>query len=375
MENFQKRNKQIPKNNRIYMNIKTCMITGCAGFIGSHLLETCLKMGWYVYGVDKLSYCSHPLLMEKFKSEYPKQFKFEQIDINNITHIPELDIVFNICAESHVDNSIENSNEFLKSNINGVHNLLEIIRHKKIRPLFYQMSTDEVYGPAINGKSHTEEDNYNPSNPYSFSKASADLLVKSYYTTYRINYKIGRATNTYGIRQNPEKLIPKSCKNIFLNKQIPLHDYGTPSRIWLHVNDCVDGILKIVEGGNINEIYNISGNIEISNLEIVKKILKLMGNSTDYYVRKYNIEIDRLVCSPQGEISAQNGILSVYKKTGESYVSNMWKVCDFSCTRDGQDVRYSLDDSKLRSLGWKNKCELDKELPNIVKYYQNNFIW
>src|ERR1035437_4865475 len=177
-------------------NIKTCIITGCAGFIGSHLTETCLSRGWYVYGVDKLApFCSHPEFMTELKEKYPSNFKFEHIDINNIQRLPDIDILFNICAESHVDNSIENCNEFIKSNVLGVHHLLELIRVKNKRPLFYQLSTDEVYGDKEN-VAHTEENNYNPSNPYSFSKASADRLIKSFYRTYGINYKIGRATNT-----------------------------------------------------------------------------------------------------------------------------------------------------------------------------------
>jgi dTDP-glucose 4,6-dehydratase len=339
-------------------NIKVCMITGCAGFIGSHLTKKCLEMGWFVYGVDKLSYCSYPDLMDEFEKEYPRQFKFDHKDINDIKHLPELDIVFNICAESHVDNSIEDSDEFLRSNINGVHNLLEIIRHKKIRPLFYQMSTDEIYGDVMSGQSHIETDNYNPSNPYSFSKASADLLVKSFARTYGIKYKIGRATNTWGIRQNTEKLIPKTCKNLLLGKPIPLHNYGTPVRTWLHVNDCVNGILTIVKNGKENEIYNIGGNMELPNYKIVAEITKLFNKEDDF---SYNIEnalphnfkpsIDALIGFPNSEI------------------------CDFSYSRDGQDVRYSLDDTKLKALGWKPTCDFDTELRLVVDYYKDNFIW
>ena len=346
---------------------KVCMITGCAGFIGSHLTKKCLNMGWYVYGIDKLSYCSYPNLMKEFEKEFPQQFKFEHIDINDITHIPDLDVLFNICSESHVDNSIENSDEFIKSNITGVHNLLEIIRHKKIQPLFYQMSTDEIYGEASQTNSHKETDNYNPSNPYSFSKASADLLVKSFSRTYGIKYKIGRATNTWGIRQNSEKLIPKTCKNLMIGKKIPLHNYGLPIRTWLHVNDCVDGILKIVEEGNLNEIYNIGGDLEIENWKIVGKIARIMNVCPDY--PEFYVKVK----------TNNNSILATHNMQefcDTSYIdSNLEKICDFSYHRDGQDLRYSLDDSKLRKLGWSNKCKLDEELPSVVEYYRNNFIW
>lgn len=358
------------------------MITGCAGFIGSHLTEKCLAMGWYVYGVDKLSYCSYPKLMDEFKIKYNKQFKFEHKDINDIKHLPDLDILFNICAESHVDNSIENSNEFLKSNINGVHNLLEIIRHKKIRPLFYQMSTDEIYGDAIGIGSHVETDNYNPSNPYSFSKASADLLVKSYARTYDIKYKIGRATNTWGTRQNSEKLIPKTCRNLILGKKISLHNLGLPIRTWLHINDCVDGILTVVEKGKLNEIYNIAGDYEIENWRVVAKIAKILGIKG-----KHNIErkIDSQIPDSRVNIYGNNCILINYKDENGFFSfqskdnglnnNNMEEICDFSYTRSGQDVRYSIDSNKLKSLGWKITCEFDKELPSVIQYYRDNFIW
>jgi dTDP-glucose 4,6-dehydratase len=325
----------------------TCIITGCAGFIGSHLTEECLSRGWYVYGIDKLApFCSHPEFIVELEDKYPSQFKFECIDINNIRRIPDVDMILNICAESHVDNSIESCDEFIKSNILGVHHLLELIRVKNKRPLFYQMSTDEIYGDKITG-SHVEDDNYNPSNPYSFSKASADLLVKSFHRTYGIEYKIGRATNTWGTRQHSEKLIPKTCQYLQLGKKIPLHNHGTPTRTWLHVKDCVGGILTIVEHGGANEIYNIGGNIESPNWEIVKRIANLFGDTTDYFS----------------------------KEEGSMWKTNMEKICDFSYHREGQDIRYSLNDNKLRLLGWSNKCDLDKELPIVVNYYKNKFVW
>jgi len=357
-------------------NKKICIITGCAGFIGSHLTETCLNMGWYVYGIDKLSYCSFPELMTYFLEKYPNNFKFVHSDINNIKHLPEVDILFNICAESHVDNSIENSDEFIKSNVNGVHNLLEIIRHKKIRPLFYQMSTDEIYGDKSNG-SHTEEDNYNPSNPYSFSKASADLLVKSYNRTYGIQYKIGRATNTYGTRQNSEKLIPKTCKNLLIGKKIPLHNLGLPKRTWLNVNDCVNGILTIVEKGELNSVYNIGGNCEIENWRIVSKIANLLNINPPHENEFFYIPespYPPLMEPIPGEIKPSEKGYYVWVNF-PTPLTNMHNICEFSYHRDGQDVRYSLNDSKLRATGWTNKCDIDKELPSVVAYYRDKFVW
>jgi dTDP-glucose 4,6-dehydratase len=361
------------------INIKTCIITGCAGFIGSHLAEECLLRGIYVYGIDKLApFCSNPQLMKYLEEKYPQQFKFEHVDVNDIQRIPDVDVIFNICAESHVDNSIENCNEFLRSNINGVHNLLEIIRHKKIRPLFYQMSTDEIYGDVTGEQSHVETDNYNPSNPYSFSKASADLLVKSFARTYGIKYKIGRATNTWGMRQNTEKLIPKTCKNLLLNKKIPLHNYGLPVRTWLHINDCVDAILTIVSIGKENEIYNIAGNYEIENWKVVAKIANLL-NANPQKPTEFIYNDDGNFSFSSGELS--NTAVNIKHENGwfvygGGMVSNMGQICDFDYHRDGQDVKYSLNGNKLKlDTRWEPKCEFDKQLPSIVEYYKNNFIW
>lgn len=383
-------------------NIKTCIITGCAGFIGSHLTEKCLKMGWYVWGIDKLSYCSYPKLMDEFQKKYPNQFKFEHKDINDVKYIPDIDILFNICAESHVDNSIANSNEFVKSNVNGVHNLLELVKQKKYnRPLFYQMSTDECYGDIESG-SHTETSILSPSNPYSATKASADMLVMAYARTHNIFYKIGRATNTWGIRQHSEKLIPRVCKDIILEKPIPLHNFGTPKRTWLHVDDCVDGILTIVNHGKNNNIYNISGNFEIENWRITAKILNLFGKSPgkkEKMVKTTTIgsSISEGSCEiiaefPHSEVSANDyegkfalKYINKYEKDtfkfNHTIYTNLGKYndtmtyCDFGYIRQGQDVRYSLDDSKLKKCGWKPIKIFDEELLPVVEYYKSNFVW
>jgi dTDP-glucose 4,6-dehydratase len=323
------------------MNAKVVMITGCAGFIGSHLTEECLKRGWYVYGVDKLSYCSHPNLMKEFQSVYGQHFTFIHKDINNLDRLYDFDIILNLCAESHVDNAIENSDEFLRSNILGPHHLCELIRTKRKRPLFFQMSTDECLGDILEG-SHTEMDILNPSNPYSFSKASADLMVSAFNRTYGIQYQIVRATNNWGKRQNPEKLIPRMCKSLMLGKKMELHNMGTPYRMWLHVEDCVNGILTVIDKGNVNEIYNVSGGYEQQNIVTVKKIINC------WLKRDINTHISD---------------------------DEMKEYVDFNYSRPGQDVRYSLDDSKLRNLGWQPIKKFDETLPSVIDYYRDKFIW
>jgi dTDP-glucose 4,6-dehydratase len=250
----------------------------------------------------------------------------------------DCDYIINTAAETHVGNSIANSDDFITSNVNGVHKILELIknyRQENIKiPTLLHFSTDEVYGDIVDG-AHTESDLLKPSNPYSASKAAADMLVLAWGRTYNVPYIIVRPTNNYGIGQYVEKLIPKACKYLKLGRKIPLHNNGTPIRNWLHAEDTANAIITIIESGVKNEIYNIAGGFEQSNLTTVQKILTANG-------------ID---------------------------LSEFDKYVDLSCNRQGQDVRYSLDDTKLRSLGWSSVKQFDEELVNIVEYYKHRFIW
>jgi len=316
--------------------IKIVYITGCLGFIGSYVTRECLRKGWYVKGIDKMTYAARPELLDEF-SKNPK-FHFEKMDICDIDRLVDCDYFINLAAESHVDNSIRKSEEFLHSNVDGVYNILELLRiyqrSSDSSPTFIHFSTDEVYGDIEVG-SHTESDPLKPSNPYSATKAAADQLILAWSRTYNLPYVILRPTNNYGIGQYVEKLIPKTSKFIKLNRRVPLHNNGTPRRTWLHAHDTATSVIKVIESGIRNEIYNVSGNYEDSNINIIRKILTV--------------------------------------KYGVGYDIN--KYVDFSYTRAGQDVRYSLDDSKLRSLGWSNQMSFDSELPQIIDFYDNNFIW
>jgi dTDP-glucose 4,6-dehydratase len=313
------------------MNKKIVYITGCLGFIGSNVTRACLERGWYVIGVDKVTYAATESFLDEFYA-YPN-FKFIRKDINDLDRLHECDYVINIAAETHVDNSIESSDEFVHSNIDGVHHLLKLINNKKYRrPVLLHFSTDEVYGDILEG-SHTETDVLRPSNPYSATKASADMLILAWARTFGLNYVIVRPTNNYGIGQYVEKLIPKSVKFLTVGRQIELHDGGLPRRTWLHATDTANAVLSIIDSGVTNEIYNISGNHEEMNLTVVKKIIKLFNGDNDH----------------------------------TKYIKDM--------VRPGQDVRYSINDTKLRNLGWQPKANFDNELANIVKYYKDNFIW
>lgn len=310
---------------------KAVYVTGCLGFIGYHLTKQCLENDWYVFGIDKQTYASNIQLLDELKT-YQK-FKYSCLDINDIQRIHDCDYFINTAAETHVDNSIKCSNEFVQSNIDGVHNILKLLQSKKQKPIFLHFSTDEVYGDIDIG-SFKETQLLKPSNPYSATKAAADMLILAWARTFKLPYVIVRPTNNYGTGQYVEKLIPKAIKYLTLNKKIILHDQGLPRRTWLHVSDTVSAIMKIIDSNKVNEIYNISGNFETQNIDVARKILYNYG---------------------------------IYNNEDEHIDGNEKRI--------GQDVRYSVDDSKLKELGWEPKASFDDELKIIVEYYKKNFIW
>ena len=210
------------------------IVTGGRGFIGSHFVEECLNKGWTIIDIDKITYAASKSL----PWDNHKNYTFIKADISEIDHLPSCDVIVNFAAESHVDNSIKSSDIFVKSNILGVHNLLELVRGKPSyeRPLFFHISTDEVYGDTIEGK-FTELDKLKPSNPYSATKAAAEMLVVSYHRTYGLDYLITRTSNNYGERQFEEKLIPKCIQHINDNKQIPIHGDGSYVRDWTNTSN------------------------------------------------------------------------------------------------------------------------------------------
>jgi dTDP-glucose 4,6-dehydratase len=312
---------------------KIVYVTGCLGFIGAAVTRHCLERNWYVIGVDKGTYASNWNFIDEFQGH--PNFKFIHQDINDLDRLLDCDYVINTAAETHVDNSIESSDVFVKSNINGVHHLLKLIAQKQSfrMPTLLHFSTDEVYGDIVEG-SHTEKDLLKPSNPYSATKAAADMLILAWARTHNIPYVIVRPTNNYGIGQYVEKLIPKSVKYLSIGRKVDLHQNGTPIRTWLHVDDTARAVLSIIDSGVKNDIFNISGNYEEQNIVVVKKILESMVG----------------------------------------YVDNLDDYLNYM-SRPGQDVRYSIDDTKLQSLGWTAQADFDTELARIVDYYRNNFVW
>jgi dTDP-glucose 4,6-dehydratase len=311
---------------------KIVYVTGCLGLIGAAVTRKLLNEGHYVLGIDRETYASNVHFLNEFQQN--SRFKYIKSDINDLERLVDCDYVVNTAAETHVDNSIVGSDVFLKSNINGVHHLLNLIQQKSRfnMPTLIHFSTDEVYGDIVTG-SHVETDLLKPSNPYSATKAAADMLVQAWARTFNIPYVIVRPTNNYGIGQYVEKLIPKTIKYLQLGRKIDLHDQGKPRRTWLHVSDTAEAVHTVIQSGVNNEIFNISGNYEDSNLNVVAKIFD-----------NFNIKFDYAV-----------------------HVTEL--------VRPGQDVRYAIGDEKLRGLGWLPQANFDAELTKIVEYYRRTFVW
>ncbi len=309
---------------------KTFLVTGGLGFIGSHFIEKCLRLGHKVINIDKMTYASNDSV--KFIGDYT----FIKKDICDVKTIPLCDFIVNFAAESHVDNSISESINFLNSNIKGVYNLLEIIKNNKIKsalnaqscklPIFMQISTDEVFGDIEDGF-FKEDDRHYASNPYSATKSAAEQLVFAWARTYGIPFLMTRTTNNYGMRQYPEKLIPCAITKILKNEKVPIHGDGSYVRNWIHVEDNVDAIYTVLDTGILGEVYHIASDEEYSVNEIVK-----------------------IICD-------------------EAKV-NFNDFADYSTNRSGADLRYALDYEKLRNLGWKQQRKLKSSLQEIIDFYK-----
>lgn len=317
--------------------MKLVVITGCLGFIGSYVTRQCLSRGWKVLGIDKCTYAANIEHLHEFNED--TNFSFLKEDICDLKSIPHCDYVINTAAESHVGNSIIESDDFMHSNVIGVKNILDLIKNKpsnvEERPILLHFSTDEVYGDIESGE-HTEEDLLKPSNPYSASKAAADMLIYSWARTYDLKYVIFRPTNNYGEGQYPEKLIPLCVKLLQRGKKIRLHNKGTPRRNWLHAEDTAKAVIKIIESGITNEIFNASGRFEQENIETVRQILRCYFGEQNYKESEH---------------------------------------LDLEHVRVGQDVRYALNDDKIKSIGWSPEKVFSEEILNVVEYYKNNFKW
>ena len=318
--------------------MKKVVVTGGAGFIGSNLVKYLLKKKYFVINIDKLSYSANPYNTRHFNKN--KNYIFFKTDLNNKKKITKIlkkykpDGVFNLAAETHVDRSIDTPKNFINSNILGTYNLLEAIMScgKKIKLM--HVSTDEVYGDVLKGRTD-EKFPYKPSSPYASSKASADHLVKAYIRTYKLSAVISNCCNNYGPNQFPEKFIPKLIFNIIKNKPLPIYGRGKNSREWMHVQDHCEALLLIFLKGKIGESYNIGSGINVRNIDIAKKLLKIVKNKSLKNIKKSKIK--------------------------------------FVKDRPGHDFRYALNNKKmLKKLGWKAKISLHKGLSETFNWYLNN---
>ena len=313
------------------------IVTGGLGFIGSNLINI-LKNKYFIINIDKITYASN------FKNIDPdiKNYKFYKQDINNKIFIKNIlkkynpSIIFNLAAETHVDRSIDGPKKFIDSNILGVFNLLESIKDYKKKIKLIHISTDEVYGDIKKNHKSKEEDRYNPSSPYAASKASGDLLIKSYIRTYKIPAIITNCCNNFGPNQYPEKLIPTIIYNILNQRPIPIYGKGKNVREWIFVKDHCNALIKISEKGIIGENYNIGSETILSNVEIAKKII------------------------------------SNFKKI--TYNNNIKTIINLVKDRPGHDLRYCLDSSKIKNkLKWKCDNNFDQKINETIKWYINKF--
>ena len=300
------------------------LVTGGCGFIGSNFIKHMLdKYDYKIYNIDKLTYAGSEDNLGEYNNH--KNYYFHQADINEEATLfffirrHNIDTIINFAAESHVDNSIKNSDEFIKTNINGTHTLLKMLHEFPIKK-FIQISTDEVYGTLGEYENpFTEDTPLAPNSPYAASKTAADLLCRSFHETYGYPISITRCSNNYGPNQYPEKLIPLMIKNATEGKKLPVYGNGKNIRDWIHVEDHCRAIDKVLHHGKDGEVYNIGGECELRNIEIVNTILKGLGKSQDLieYVEdrkghdwRYAMDIDKISYELDWEpkISFEEGI-------------------------------------------------------------------
>ena len=319
--------------------MKKIIVTGGLGFIGSNLIKLLLKKNFKVLNIDKNTYSSNFYNVKEFKNN--RNYSFIKCDIANrkiskIISKFKPDGIFNLAAETHVDRSIDNPENFIKSNIFGVYNILESFKNyskKNKKAKLIHISTDEVYGDILFGRTK-ENYPYNPSSPYAASKASSDHLVSSYVRTYKISAIITNCSNNYGPKQHPEKLIPKLIYNILTNKSLPIYGKGTNSREWIYVEDHCEALIKILNNGKVGSFYNIGSNKNLINLDISKKLIK---------IAKTKIKIGKNV-----------------------------KI-KFVKDRPGHDIRYALNSNKLiKELKWKPETSFETGLIKTFDWYLNN---
>jgi dTDP-glucose 4,6-dehydratase len=337
---------------------KKIIITGGAGFIGSTLIKYIIKnLNEKILNVDKLTYAGNLSSLENINKNH--NYGFEMIDLCNESDVQNIiekykpTNIIHLAAETHVDNSIDNSENFIKTNIFGTYNLLQsslnfwkrLDSDKRSKFLFQHVSTDEVYGSLdFESSSFTEKTAYDPTSPYSASKASSDHLVRAWNKTYNLPVIITNCSNNYGPYQFPEKLIPLTIIKLLRNEKIPIYGNGSQIRDWLHVEDHAEGIVKVMLDGKSGETYNIGGNNELSNLDLVE-----------------------LICEIFSELNKNQKIIKN---------ENPRKLISFVKDRPAHDIRYAINTNKINNeLKWKPKIKFKDGLKKTIIWYLENQIW
>jgi dTDP-glucose 4,6-dehydratase len=322
--------------------MKKIIITGGNGFIGSNLVNFLLRKKFFIINIDKNTYSKKSYLLRNIKN---KHYKFYKLDINskkiaNILRKYKPEAIFNLAAETHVDRSIDSPKDFISSNINGTFNILEQMRSykkkykKKIRLI--HISTDEVYGDLKKNYRSNEKSPYQPSSPYSASKASSDHLIKAYSRTYDIDAVISNCCNNFGPGQFPEKLIPTLIFNILNNNPLPIYGKGINSREWIYVEDHCKGLFDIYTKGKSGESYNIGTGYDFNNLNLTKLLLKVVKDKR----------------------------IKIGKKVKIKFVKD----------RPGHDLRYALDCKKItKDLEWRPTKNFETGLKETFEWYHENY--
>ena len=336
--------------------MKRILITGGSGFIGSTLIRYIINQTQdSVINIDKLTYAANQSALKGVENN--PRYAFEQIDICDLKAVESVfekyqpDVVMHLAAESHVDRSISGAADFIQTNIVGTYTLLEVAKNywhtldeaKKTSFRFHHISTDEVYGDLEGSDDlFTETTPYAPSSPYSASKASSDHLVKAWYRTYGLPAIITHSSNNYGFYQYPEKLIPLMILNALEGKSLPVYGNGLQIRDWLFVEDHAKALYKVLKAGKVGETYNISGNCEKTNIEIVRTICSLL---------------EELAPNKPEDVARYEDLITYVKD------------------RPGHDVRYAIDSTKIQNeLGWQPQESFESGLKKTVEWYINQYI-
>ncbi len=320
------------------------LITGGAGFIGSHFVEHLLKnTDAEIVVLDKLTYASTWDRLRDIGAYNNKRVSRFSTDFTNpipvgvISEFGKIDYILHMGAETHVDRSIEDPEVFVRANVIGTLNMLQLARQMPDLKMFYYFSTDEVFGPAPEGKSYKEDDNHSPGNPYAASKSGGEMLALSFANTYKIPLVITRTMNVFGERQHPEKFIPMLIRRISSGEKVTIHADKTKtkagSRFYIHARNVAAAFSFIVKNGELGKAYHIVGEREIDNLVMAQTIAKILGKPLHY------------------------------------------ELVDFHSSRPGHDLRYALDGSRLAEMGWKVPRSFEQSLEKTVRWFTDNSTW